>query len=86
MFALNGVTPNPITLTIQTSTNVPVVFGMSIYATNGVILSWNDPSTTLQSSPTVNGVYSNVLSGEYLVGSPYTNVFTGQQTFYRTVR
>jgi uncharacterized repeat protein (TIGR03803 family) len=45
---------------------------------NAVVLSWSDPSYSLYSAPTVNGVYTNI-SGAI---SPYTNAITASQQYF----
>lgn len=45
---------------------------------NTVVSSWNDPSYSLYSAPTVNGVYTNI-SG---ASSPYTNSVTASQQYF----
>jgi uncharacterized repeat protein (TIGR03803 family) len=44
-----------------------------------VILSWNDPTFVLQSAPAVTGAYTNISGAT----SPYTNILTGPQQFFR---
>lgn len=46
---------------------------------NAVVLSWTNPAFFLQAAPTVTGVYVDVTSAT----SPYTNVITGTQKFFR---
>jgi len=46
---------------------------------NKLILTWTDASFSLQSAPSVAGVFTNVLGST----SPYTNFFTGQARLYR---
>jgi hypothetical protein len=48
---------------------------------NDVILNWNDPTSTfaLQAAPAVAGVFTNVTGA----ASPYTNVITGTEQFFR---
>jgi hypothetical protein len=46
---------------------------------NKLILSWSDPSFSLQTAPKVTGIFTNVLGAT----SPYTNLFTGPARFYR---
>ena len=46
---------------------------------HAVILSWNNPAFSLQRSPTVNGVYTNVPGAS----SPYTNTISGAAEFFR---
>lgn len=65
VFALN-VSPAPIPLQV-TKTG------------SRVILSWSDPTFSLQASPTVAGNYTNIAGA----GMPYTNLIPGQQMFYR---
>ena len=47
----------------------------------GVVVSWNDPATafSLQSAPTVTGLFTNIPGAT----SPYTNMITGKQQFFR---
>jgi hypothetical protein len=59
-------TPSPIPLQIQ---NVG----------NQVVLSWANPAFGLQSAPTINGTFTNVLNAT----SPRTNPITGAQQFFR---
>lgn len=47
-----------------------------------VVLTWNDPSFSLQSAPLVTGSYTTV-SGAI---SPYTNAITGTQEYFRLAR
>src|SRR5208283_839533 len=60
----------------------PVPIPLNIQLTGGyVVLSWNDPSSvfSLYAAPAVTGVWTNVPSAT----SPYTNVITGSQQFFR---
>jgi uncharacterized repeat protein (TIGR03803 family) len=43
-----------------------------------VILTWSDPNYSLISSPTLDGIYTNVPNAT----SPYTNAITGTQQFF----
>lgn len=43
------------------------------------VLSWNDPSYSLYSAPTVNGTYTKITGAT----SPYTNSITGTQMYFR---
>jgi hypothetical protein len=45
------------------------------------VLNWSDPAAafSLQATPLVIGVYSNVAGAV----SPFTNPFTGTQSFFR---
>jgi hypothetical protein len=45
---------------------------------NAVMLSWNAPSYSLYSAPTVNGVYTNISGAT----SPYTNAVTASQQYF----
>jgi uncharacterized repeat protein (TIGR03803 family) len=47
-------------------------------AGGGSILTWSDPTFTLQSSPFINGVFTNISSI-----SPFTNLATEPQQFFR---
>jgi uncharacterized repeat protein (TIGR03803 family) len=49
------------------------------YLTNGVVLSWGDPTYSLQSAPSLGGTYSTI-SGAV---SPHTNGVSGAAQFYR---
>jgi hypothetical protein len=51
--------------------------------TNGVVLSWNDPSSVfvLQAAPTVSGVFTNIPSAS----SPYTNAITNPQQYFQLI-
>ena len=60
----------------------PVPIPLNIQLTGGyVVLSWNDPSSvfSLYAAPAVTGTWTNVPSDT----SPYTNVITGSQQFFR---
>lgn len=48
---------------------------------NAVVLSWTDPASifSLQSAPSVTGVYTNVIGAT----SPYTNAVSGTAQFFR---
>ncbi len=46
---------------------------------NAVVLSWADPAFHLQAAPGPSGVYTNIPGAT----SPYTNLFTGAQMFFR---
>jgi uncharacterized repeat protein (TIGR03803 family) len=45
---------------------------------NQLILSWTNPAFSLQTSPTLNGIFTNVSSN-----SPFTNLISGPQQFFR---
>jgi uncharacterized repeat protein (TIGR03803 family) len=45
---------------------------------NAVVLSWNDPSFSLYTAPTLNGVFAKISSAT----SPYTNALTASQQFF----
>lgn len=65
---LGDTTPPAVTITLERSGS-------------NYILTW--PAGTLQSSPTVNGTYTDVLVGGNKVTSPYTMPTTGTAQFYR---
>jgi uncharacterized repeat protein (TIGR03803 family) len=46
---------------------------------NSAVLTWSDPTFSLQSAQAVGGVYTNVIGAT----SPFTNTITGQRVFYR---
>lgn len=48
-------------------------------AGGALVLNWSDPTFTLQASPAITGVYSNVPGAT----SPYTNAITDSQMFFR---
>jgi len=48
---------------------------------NAVVLTWADAAFTLQAGPTVMGIYTNIPGAT----SPYTNVISGNQRFFRLV-
>lgn len=56
--------------------NIPI----QIQALGGqIVLSWTNATFTLQSAPTVEGFYTNIPG----VVSPYTNVISGTQRYFR---
>jgi hypothetical protein len=59
------------------SNGAPVLLATTI--PNAVVLSWNDPTFTLQAAPTVSGIYTNIPGAI----SPYTNSLTGPEQFFR---
>lgn len=61
------------------SNGEPVLVSKAIPYTNAVVLSWSDPTFTLQSAPAVSGPFSNVQGAT----SPYTNILSGTQRFFR---
>ena len=48
---------------------------------SSVVLSWTDPTFALQAAPTASGSYTNVPGAT----SPYTNVISGDQLFFRLI-
>lgn len=48
---------------------------------NRVVLSWSDPSFSLQAAPLVTGTYTNVPGA----ASPYTNDVSGKTKFFRLI-
>ncbi|HET7625906.1 MAG TPA: hypothetical protein VFM25_11645 [Verrucomicrobiae bacterium] len=57
---------------------VPVV--LNIQAVEGnAILSWTDPSFSLQSASAINGIFTNIPGAT----SPYTNSITGAEMYFR---
>jgi uncharacterized repeat protein (TIGR03803 family) len=89
VFALHVVVPAPVAFSIQYVTNIQVVSGMMSFSyTNGVALTWNDPSMTVQGATNVSGPYSNLQpNSAYLYPtSPYTNIATSSAGFYELVR
>jgi uncharacterized repeat protein (TIGR03803 family) len=46
---------------------------------NAVILNWGNPAFSLQAATNVSGIYANVPGAN----SPYTNIITGSQQFFR---
>jgi hypothetical protein len=61
-----------------TATNGEPVLASAV-TTKGIVLSWSDPTFSLQSAPTLNGNYNNIPSAV----SPYTNAFTGSSQYFR---
>ena len=47
-----------------------------------IVLGWNNPSFTLQAAPEAEGNYTNIAGAI----SPYTNVISGPQRFFRLIR
>ncbi len=65
-------------LAVLTIGNAPIP--LNIQQIDGaVVLSWSNQSFGLQTAPTVTGVYTNVPGAT----SPYTNVITGPQEYFR---
>jgi hypothetical protein len=50
-------------------------------AGGNVVLSWSDPTFSLQGAPAVTGTYTNVTGAT----SPYTNPATGRAAFFRLI-
>lgn len=76
--ALSGGTANGGTVFALSIFAPPVP--LSIHSANGsYILTWNNSSLTLQASPDLTLGFTNVTGAT----SPYTNNFTGPQTFFR---
>jgi hypothetical protein len=48
-------------------------------AAGNVVLTWGNPDFSLQTAPTVSGVYTNIPGAT----SPYTNTFPVPQMFFR---
>lgn len=48
---------------------------------NALVISWTNATFTLQSAPSLSGVYTNVPGAT----SPYTNATTGPQKFFRLI-
>jgi uncharacterized repeat protein (TIGR03803 family) len=46
---------------------------------NAVVLNWGNPAFSLQAATNVSGIYANVPGAT----SPYTNIITGSQQFFR---
>jgi len=46
-----------------------------------MVLTWSDPTFSLQSAPLVTGTYTNITGAT----SPYTNPITGQQKYFRLI-
>lgn len=89
VFALRGVVPATVAYSIHYITNILVFSGMmSSSYTNGVVLTWNDPSMTVQGATNVDGPYSNLPPNSvYLYPiSPYTNIVSSSAGFYGLVR
>lgn len=61
----------------QNSNGAPVLTSMTI--SNGLVLSWSDPTFTLQAGPAVNCSYADIPGAT----SPYTNLINGMQQFFR---
>jgi hypothetical protein len=59
------------------SNGAPVLVCNAI--TNATVLTWNDPTLTLQSAPALAGTYTNVPGAT----SPYTNRIIGPTKFFR---
>jgi len=66
VFALRLSPPNPIPLSIKS-------------ISRALVLTWSDPTFSLQAAPTVTGAYTNVPGA----ASPYTNVIAGSRMFFR---
>ena len=50
-----------------------------VHSGSAVVLSWGNPTFSLQAAPAVNGVYTNVTGAT----SPYTNTIGNPQKFFR---
>jgi hypothetical protein len=46
---------------------------------NAVVLSWSDPSFSLFTAPTLDGVFTNIAGAT----SPHTNAITASQQYFR---
>jgi outer membrane protein assembly factor BamB len=46
---------------------------------NQLVITWNSPSCTLQSSPSITGAFTNIIGAS----SPFTNSTSGSQQFFR---
>jgi uncharacterized repeat protein (TIGR03803 family) len=46
---------------------------------NAVVLNWNNPSYSLYTAPVINGVFTNLAGAK----SPYTNVITASQQYFK---
>ena len=78
---LNAGPPMPAKLsisrgTVPTGTNTPAVSSQS-----AMVLTWSDPTFSLQASPNAGGVYTNVVGA----ASPYTNNIGGSALFFRLI-
>jgi uncharacterized delta-60 repeat protein len=62
---------------VDTSPRLELMKGAEI-----VVLSWPDPSFSLQSAPFLTGMFTNVLGAT----SPHTNSITGSQQYYRLAK
>lgn len=65
---LPGSAPAPIPLNIQ-------------FNAGSLLLSWNDAAFSLQSAPTITGVFTNIPGAT----PPYTNIITDPQRFFRLI-
>ncbi|HZM04147.1 MAG TPA: choice-of-anchor tandem repeat GloVer-containing protein, partial [Candidatus Saccharimonadales bacterium] len=74
---------NVFKLDLGNFTSIPIPIGLQISPSgpNHVVLTWNDPAAvfSLQSAPTVTGVFTNVPGAS----SPFTNAVTSAQQFFR---
>jgi len=69
-------------LTVQVVDATPVTIPLDISPSdNGATLTWSNPVFTLQASPEVNGIYTNVPAAQ----SPYAVPTDGVQMFYRLI-
>ena len=59
-------------------TPTPVPLNLKL-AGNAVILNWSAPSLSLYSAPTITNVFTKIIGAT----SPYTNVITGTQKYFR---
>ncbi len=69
---------NTVNSWLISSTVAPIPLALQRFGTN-VVLSWSDPSFTLQGSATVNSSYTNITGAT----SPFTNPISGSRGFFR---
>jgi subtilase family serine protease len=74
---INALSPNR-----QSTMVIPVPIVLNIQLTsNGVVLTWSDPSFSLYTAPTLTNTFT-IITG---ATSPYTNTATSTQMFFRLV-
>jgi len=59
-------------LTLQPTLNIQLI-------QNAVVLNWNNPSSSLSTAPTINGIFTNIAGAK----SPYTNSITAPQQYFQ---
>ena len=79
--SLNAGTPMPVQLSIFRET-VPAGTNIGDVSPRGaMVLTWSDPSFSLQVSTNAAGIYTNVVGA----ASPYTNNIAGSALFFRLI-